>query len=147
MRHAESLQREGALDHEPKRRLLSVTATVLSTPVLNVSDNALVHERARRPESRILTGGSQPLCRALHKGWLQPVRFCSPVTAVAITGHSSNYDTTDRCTFSSCHSKVMGRTMFLATPTRHGDRLFATRGLNRSRGRRSGYVGGVSLRA
>ncbi|MDH4419059.1 MULTISPECIES: hypothetical protein [unclassified Acidovorax] len=31
-------------------------------------------------------------------GWLQTVRLCSPGTAIAVTGHSSNQETTNRRT-------------------------------------------------
>lgn len=50
----------------------------------------------------------------------------SPETAVAVTGHSSSCDTTDRRAFSRCHLENMGRTMFPTTSTGQSDRLFAT---------------------
>lgn len=57
---------------------------------------------------------------------MQPVRFCSPKTAAAGTCHSSFCEATVRCIFSSGHSTAMGHTRCRASPTRQGDRLFAT---------------------
>lgn len=65
-------------------------------------------------------------CAASASGWLQSVRFCSPMTTAAETCHSSSCEATDRCTFSSGHKAAMGRTRCRATPSCHGDRLFAT---------------------
>lgn len=49
------------------------------------------------------------------------------MTAAAGTSHSSACEAADRCTFSSGHSTAMGHTRCRASPTRQGDRLFATR--------------------
>lgn len=58
--------------------------------------------------------------------WLQPVRFCSRMTAAAGTCHSSSCAAIDRCTFCSGRLTAMGRTTCRATPTRQGDRLLST---------------------
>lgn len=65
--------------------------------------------------------------RVAETGCLQPVRLCSRMTAAAGTCHSSSCDATDRSTFSNGHPAAMGRTRCRATPSRQGDRLFATR--------------------
>lgn len=59
-------------------------------------------------------------------GWVQPVRFCNPMTAAAETCHLSSIKASDRCTVSSGHSAVMDRTRCRATTSPKGDWHFAT---------------------